>query len=79
MKAILLRQNKLRRAKEYFWTIGLSSEDDIEYIELISIGNYRSTEVDPVEVFSIAVNKKRNYRLIGLSPISLPCYTHWRC
>jgi len=58
MQKILLRQNKYRRKKEYFWTIGLSIKNDIEFIELISIGNINRTIVDPVEIFSIPVQKK---------------------
>ena len=58
MRKILLRQNKLRRKKEYFWTIGLSSKNDIEYIELLTIGVLNQNSIDPVEVFNFAVAKK---------------------
>lgn len=63
MHAILMRQNKLRRKKEYFWTIGLNTSSDIMYIELISMGGLNETTVEPIEVFSLAVGKKCN-RLI---------------
>ena len=58
MRRILLRQNRLRRKSEYFWTIGLSQSLDIEYIELIALGSLNTVSIDPVEVFSIAVSKK---------------------
>ena len=58
MRKIRLRQNKLRRKKEYFWTIGLSSKNDIEYIELLTIGVLNQNSIDPVEVFNFAVAKK---------------------
>ncbi len=58
MRKILLRQNKLHRKKEYFWTIGLSSKNDIEYIELLTIGVLNQNSLDPVEVFNFAVAKK---------------------
>lgn len=58
MRKILLRQNRLHRKKEYFWAIGLNSNHDIEYIELITIGSLNKNIIDPVEVFSFAVSKK---------------------
>ncbi|MGB3464026.1 MAG: JAB domain-containing protein [Cyclobacteriaceae bacterium] len=58
MQKILLRQNKLRRKREYFWTIGLSTANDIEYIELVAIGKLNTVNIDPVETFSFAVSKK---------------------
>ncbi|MBJ6366758.1 JAB domain-containing protein [Snuella sedimenti] len=58
MRKILLRQNKLHRKKEYFWTIGLSVKNDIEYIELLTIGILNQNNIDPVEVFNFAVAKK---------------------
>ncbi|GAA3515319.1 hypothetical protein GCM10022393_31630 [Aquimarina addita] len=58
MRKILLRQNRLHRKKEYFWTIGLSTTNDIEYIELLTIGTLNQNSLDPVEVFNFAVSKK---------------------
>jgi len=58
MRKILLRQNRLHRKKEYFWTIGLSTTNDIEYIELLTIGTLNKNSLDPVEVFNFAVSKK---------------------
>jgi len=58
MRRVLLRQNRLHRKKEYFWTIGLSTNNDIEYIELLTIGVLNQNNLDPVEVFNFAVSKK---------------------
>lgn len=58
MQKVLMRQNKLHRQKEYFWTIGLNSANDILYIELVTIGILNKTILDPVEIFSFAVSKK---------------------
>ncbi len=58
MHAVLMRQNKLRRKAEYFYTIGLNVSNDIEYLELIAIGALNKVNIDPVELFSIAVGKK---------------------
>ncbi|MDO5970392.1 JAB domain-containing protein [Flavivirga aquimarina] len=58
MRKILLRQNKLHRKKEYFWTIGLNIKNDIEYIELLTIGVLNQNSLDLVEVFNFAIAKK---------------------
>ncbi len=58
MRRILLRQNRLHRKKEYFWSIGLNNSNDIEYIELLTIGSLNQNIIDPVEVFNFAVVKK---------------------
>lgn len=58
MRRILLRQNRLHRKKEYFWSIGLNTNNDIEYIELLTIGSLNQNNLDPVEVFNFAVAKK---------------------
>ena len=58
MQKILMRQNKLHRQKEYFWTIGFNTASDIVYIELVALGALKKVAVDPVEIFHIAVNKK---------------------
>ena len=58
MQAILMRQNKLHRQKEYFWSIGLNTISDIIYIELVTIGTLNKNSIDPVELFSFAVQKK---------------------
>lgn len=69
MHAILMRQNKLRRKSEYYWTIGLSTSHDIMYIELIAIGSLNKVASDPVEIFSIAVSKKcKNIILVHNHP-----------
>ena len=57
MQQVLLRENKIDRNKEHFWTVGLDIVNRILYIELISIGTSRSTQVEPMQVFRIAVQK----------------------
>lgn len=63
MQHILLRANKIDRNKEHFWVIGLAASQQILYIELISLGTVTKTLVDPMEVFSIAL-QKRSVRII---------------
>ena len=57
MQQILLRENKIDRNKENFWTIGLDNANRILYIELISLGTTTSAPVEPMQVFRIAVQK----------------------
>ncbi len=58
MRRVLLRQNRLHRKKEYLWAIGLSENNDLQYIELLVIGHLNKAYIDPVEVFNFAVVKK---------------------
>ena len=58
MHAVLMRQNKLHRQKEYFWSLGLNSASDIAYLELVAVGALNVVVIDPVELFSFAVQKK---------------------
>ena len=57
MQKVLLRQNKVRRQKEYFWIIGLSTANDIQFIELSAIGGLNKVGVRPADLFRIAVIK----------------------
>ncbi len=63
MQKVLMRENKIDRNKEHFWIIGLANNNKILYIELISLGTVKSTLVEPMEVFSIAL-QKRSVRVI---------------
>ncbi len=58
MQKVLWRQNKIHRQKEYFWTIGLNAANDIEYIELVTIGSSNRNIVTPVQVLSLAAAKQ---------------------
>jgi DNA repair protein RadC len=58
MQRVLMRENKIERNKEHFWIIGLAQNNRILYIELISLGTIKSTLVEPMEVFSIALQKR---------------------
>jgi DNA repair protein RadC len=58
MQRILMRENKIERNKEHFWIIGLANNNRILYIELISLGSVKATLVEPMEVFSIALQKR---------------------
>lgn len=57
MQRVLLRDNKIDRDKEHFWIIGMNQAGFILYIELIALGSYRSVDVEPMNVFRVAVMK----------------------
>jgi DNA repair protein RadC len=58
MKRILMRENKIDRNREHFWVISLSNARKILNIELISMGSATQTIAEPMEVFSIPLQKK---------------------
>jgi len=58
MQKILLRENKIDRDREHFWVIGLANNDRILFIELISLGTVNQTFAEPMEVFSLALQKR---------------------
>ena len=58
MQDILLRENKIDRDKEHFWVVGLLCNNRIAFIELISLGTKKNIIVEPMEVFSVAIQKR---------------------
>lgn len=58
MRDILLRENKIDQDREHFWVIGLANDNRILFIELISMGTVNKTLVEPMEVFSVALQKR---------------------
>lgn len=58
MQRILLREQKVDRGREHFWTISLDNANKILNIELVSMGSFRATIVEPMEVFSIPLQKR---------------------
>lgn len=58
MQKILLRENKIDQNREHFWVIGLENNNRILFIELISLGTVNKTFAEPMEVFSLALQKR---------------------
>ncbi len=58
MQNILLRENKINQDREHFWVIGLSNSNRLLFIELVSKGSVNKTLVEPMEVFSFALQKR---------------------
>jgi DNA repair protein RadC len=57
MKEVLLREEKIDQEKEHFWMIGLASSNMILYIELVSLGSVKAANVEPMNVYRVAVMK----------------------
>jgi DNA repair protein RadC len=57
MQQVLMRENKIDRNKEHFWTIGLDNANRILYVELISLGTTTSAPVEPMQVYRVAILK----------------------
>lgn len=57
MQQILLRQNKIRRSQEYFWVVGLDNQNNVLFVELISIGGQNRVNVSPPDVFRMGIYK----------------------
>ncbi|PVD49394.1 DNA repair protein [Terrimonas sp.] len=58
MQRILLRENKIDRNREHFWTVSLDTACKILNIELISLGSVNKVLVEPMEVFSVPLQKR---------------------
>ncbi|WP_420572929.1 JAB domain-containing protein [Kordia sp.] len=57
MQQILLRQNKIRRAQEHFWVVGLKADNTILFVELIAIGAQNRVNASPPDVFRMGIYK----------------------
>jgi len=58
MRQVLLRERKIDRNKEHFWIVCLAHNNRILLIELVSLGSVTTTVVEPMEVFSFALQKR---------------------
>ena len=58
MQRVLKRENKIDRNREHFWTIALDNANKILNIELVSLGSINRTIVEPMEVFSVPLQKR---------------------
>jgi len=57
MQQILLREQKVDRNREHFWTISLDNAHKVLNIELVSMGTVNRTLVEPMEVLSVPLQK----------------------
>lgn len=58
MQRVFMRESKIERNREHFWTISLDNGNHILNIELVSLGTVKATLVEPMEVLSIPLQKK---------------------
>jgi len=58
MRLIFKREQLIDRTKEHFWTVALNTAQKILNIELVGMGSRHAVLVDPVEVFSVPLQKK---------------------
>ena len=65
MQRVLVRENKIDREKEHFWIIGMNEAGYILYIELIALGSVKAVNVEPMNVYRVAVMKNAT-RVIAL-------------
>lgn len=57
MQQVLKRENKLGRAQEHFWVVGLNNVNKILFIELIGLGRQNRVAANPPDVFRMAIYK----------------------
>ena len=57
MRAILTAECEVDQAKEHFWVLGLNTRNNVQYIELVSLGTLTASLVHPREVFRFAIIK----------------------
>ena len=58
MQRILLREDHIDKNREHFWVLGLENNNRLLFIELISLGSVNKVLVEPMEVFSFALQKR---------------------
>ena len=58
MVKILEREEKIDKDKEHLWVVGLAQNLKILFIELVSLGTINYAPAEPMEVFSIALQKR---------------------
>jgi len=56
-KDILLKEEKVDQDKEHFWVVGLTTQNKIKYIELVTLGILDESLIHPREVFRLAIMK----------------------
>jgi DNA repair protein RadC len=55
MREILMQLDSVEKNKEYLWVMGLSNNNKVKYIDLVSIGTLSATIGEPREIFTYAI------------------------
>lgn len=58
MQRVLLQESKIDRNREHVWTISLDTANTILNIELVSMGSVNKAVVEPMEIFSVPLQKR---------------------
>ncbi len=58
MRTVLLREQKVDRNREHLWVLGLAADNTILLIELVSKGSFTRTIAEPMEIYSLALQKR---------------------
>jgi DNA repair protein RadC len=58
---IHMRENKMRRQKEYFWILGVDRERYLKVVELLAIGSDNRVHIKPADAFRMAIYKNTDY------------------
>jgi DNA repair protein RadC len=58
---IHMRENRMRRQKEYFWIIGIDRERLLKVVELLAIGSDNRVHIKPADAFRMAIYKNTDY------------------
>ena len=58
MREILLQANRTDRNKEHLWVCGLGANNLLLYVELVSLGTMHQSIVEPMDIFSWALQKQ---------------------
>ena len=58
MQRVLLRENRIDRNREHLWTISLDTANRLLALELVSMGSVNKTIAEPMEIFSVPLQKR---------------------
>ena len=58
MQHIFLREQKIDRDREHLWVVSLNLKNKVLNIELVSMGTVNKTIIEPMEVFSVPLQKR---------------------
>lgn len=58
MQEVLLREHEIDRDKEHLWVVGLANNNQLLYIELVSHDTLKATLVEPMDIYSWALQKR---------------------
>ncbi|MDP2672071.1 MAG: JAB domain-containing protein [Candidatus Daviesbacteria bacterium] len=65
VKSVLQAENEIDRNKEHFWVIGMNAQNQLQYMELVSLGILNNAIVHPREVYRMAIFKGVNQIIVA--------------